>query len=367
MTEISKVLFLEEAESDKGRVGDIKSRAQTVVDGKLKSRSVKQRMALLLAAIALPFMSVACNSFSPIVNFSSPFAESSAMKEERNELLTDEQLKEANIRIVQTPDVELSLKRSVFDFAVFKDAVDGRLEELVVVLVDHPSLSWNAGRKLPKDIKEAYQVGIVNPYERSAKEWTSELNVEQLERAMASESENTSTIGLIVRFDGRYIYPPGSDLIDYMEKYSPGEAERLKRQSDALAPKLKNKVKDKVFIFIAVGGKRKPHPNQSYLSPSQFEEIPGAYGPNGYSNGTYRYTGSPTAGWVLRHESSHYVGGSFSRSEYDADTGMFESVEDAWKRRQNEDESGYPFVFKTAEGITTTKNIAKQDSGNPMV
>ncbi len=345
-------------------IAEVQSRAQGVVDRKLKSSRIKQKIVHTLVTLALPFMSAACNSFPSIVNLSNPFVESSEMKAQRNELLNEEQLKEANIGIVQTPGVKLSLKRSVFDFEVFKDASKGRLKELVVVLVDDSSLSWNAGKKLPKDIQEVYQTSLVNPYERSAKEWTQELNPEELKRAMTSEAEHISTLGTIIRFDGEFNDGPSTDLIDFMEKRSsPGEVKRLERK---IVASRDPKLKDKVFIFVAVGGKRKPYPNQSYLSPNQFQEIPGSH-PPGYTEGTYRYIGPTTAGQTLRHESEHYYNNphGISSSEYNADTGMFKSIEDAWKRKQEGDESGYPFVFETAEGVTITKNIAQQDPSNP--
>ncbi|HBQ50822.1 hypothetical protein A3B42_03295 [Candidatus Daviesbacteria bacterium RIFCSPLOWO2_01_FULL_38_10] len=278
--------------------------------------------------------------------------------------LTQQELEKAHIRIIPTPKVALYLRKGIFDFPLFEYARRGGLKEVVVVLVDHPSLSWNARDKLPEDIKPIYESGIVNPREKSAPEYKSKLNPQQLEQAIVSESENTTKTGTIIRLDYPYWYvnsSPVSDLL--MTKGFSGEAKRLKRGARLRS---NSELINKIFVFVAVGGKQEPSPDQSYLSPDQFSEIPGARGPSFYDEGTYRFIKPNTAGVILRHESSHYSSSS-TKPEYYADTEMFKFITRAWEKKQKGDTSGYAFVFVTNQGLTFTKKQNGPEEPNQSV
>jgi len=64
------------------------------------------------------------------------------------DILSPEELSASNIRINNTSETELYLRKEVFDFDLFKDAKEGKLDEVVITLVDDDSLSWNALGKI---------------------------------------------------------------------------------------------------------------------------------------------------------------------------------------------------------------------------
>lgn len=114
-----------------------------------------------------------------------------ALPKERifDDLLSDELLQAAHIRIIQAPGVKLRLRKGIFEFPVFQDAREGKLKELVVVLVDHPSLSWNASNKMPEDAKLAFQAHSLNPREAPEEYWQNKQEQEKIIHQLFQEQE----------------------------------------------------------------------------------------------------------------------------------------------------------------------------------
>lgn len=88
--------------------------------------------------------------------------------------LTSEELAENRIRIINSKDTELYLRNEVFDFDLFRDAKEGKIDEVVITLVDGDSLSWNAlgkvddefTRKLGQVISEDPDVYVEENYDK---------------------------------------------------------------------------------------------------------------------------------------------------------------------------------------------------------
>lgn len=76
-----------------------------------------------------------------------------------SDILTSEDLKKNRIRINNSKETELFLRKEIFDFDLFRDAKEGKIDEVIITLVDDDSLSWNALGKL--DDKFAQTLGQV--------------------------------------------------------------------------------------------------------------------------------------------------------------------------------------------------------------
>lgn len=317
--------------------------------------------------------------------------------------LTEEELQKAHIKIYQTSEVTLKVEKGIFDLPVFKDAADGKLKEVVVVLVDHPQMSWNASKKLPDDARLVWQAINIHPSEYPDEYWEkrqeytknmvkllkerlqiiqkqADLNTNPdlkyfyeglISREKISSSNYEQSLfflnkgredavgiaeemgiawpdgeiyGQIIRPDTDYDYFPTPSIQKRFQDF-PETAKRfqdLKKEHPELY--------GRVFIYLVVGGVQKPRPTQSYPKPEQFIERKDLSG----GDNRYKYY-IESAGPVLRHELGHYVTGSQSVDEYEADTKMFESIEGARNKKQKGDDSGYPFHFFTEEGETITK------------
>lgn len=85
--------------------------------------------------------------------------------------LTEEELRAANITIYQTPITQLYLRREALKIPIFQDAANGKLDGVVISLVDHDRLSWAAIDKLPDDARLIFQALESHPSEWSEKSW----------------------------------------------------------------------------------------------------------------------------------------------------------------------------------------------------
>lgn len=308
--------------------------------------------------------------------------------------LTEEELGKARIRIIQTDKVTLKVEKEIFNFPLFGDAKEGKIKEAVIVLVDHPSMSWNASRKLPEDARLVWQAVTPHPSEHSEKYWedkqkeakealemsetwvkedqekiekSTNPNLKNLDEKMLDrdkgllnyfqEAENAFSqgkeIGIqaveqwgrgypseviggqIIRLDTEYDYPQAPRIQRLFQEY-PLTAKRF-----TILKKEHPELEGKVFIYIAVGGDFKPNPAQSspYPNSRQFMELPKQ------SEDSLRYNTRRTAGLNLRHELGHYETDSPSAGEYGADTKMLESIKGGI----------YPFHFFTDGGETITQ------------
>ncbi|MBI2039737.1 hypothetical protein HYT18_01565 [Candidatus Microgenomates bacterium] len=96
-------------------------------------------------------------------------------REKFNDLLEPEQLRINGIRIYQTSRVKLYLREGIFDFPLFKDAKEGKIVGVNIVLVDHTSLSWNASEKLSEEARLVWQAFSVHPQEEPEDYWRSKI------------------------------------------------------------------------------------------------------------------------------------------------------------------------------------------------
>lgn len=118
----------------------------------------------------------------------------------------------------------------------------------------------------------------------------------------------------------------------------------------------------KTYLYVCVGNGKKPHPNQSFLGPDDFEVSEDDKKAFGYHVKVKRTMPSSTytPGFTLRHELGHYGNNpdqEFVEREAGADDFALQSLLNAWQKyQQNGDTSGYSFIFATPEGLTFTKN-----------
>ena len=107
-----------------------------------------------------------------------------------------------------------------------------------------------------------------------------------------------------------------------------------------------------------MGGSQEPNPSDSFIDPGRYVEADAfaADPQKTKEKGDYRFGVPNTAGTVTRHELFHITQEGFGSSEFDADTGGFESIVSAWQQfQQTGDTKGYSLVFVTKKGVTFTK------------
>lgn len=275
--------------------------------------------------------------------------------------LTEEELVNAHIRIIPTDDVKLHLRKGIFEFSLFRDAVEGKLDEAVIVLADN--LSWNATRKLPEDVRLVWDITHESPKEKyetklklykqilesdskafTLEEIASELDImtKNPSEWLRLESENVYSSGHFVR---------GRDIADNFSLQGWRDKNFFAQHPE---------FKKRVYIFLAVGEPLAPHPKQSYLNPEQIEEYATNKAP---VRRGYRFGYPRPAGFGLRHEIEHYEDDPYlgkTLSEYQVDTLAYDSFVRAWEEYQKTgDTSGYPFIFETKEGLIFTKHVDK--------
>jgi len=227
------------------------------------------------------------------------------------DLISEEELIKLRIRINQSPNTKLYLRQSALEFPLFKDAAAGYLNGVVISLVDADQVTTKSVAQLPPDARLIWEV----------------LNDAETKSYGEFLSDNT------------------------LSQKTP---EFLKNH-----PEFTNKI----FIYLAVGGKSQPNPKDSYPDPQWFQDHKVLLSP-------YRFQTSFSGnlrGFVLRHEIYHYGNESFDLSyiltERKADTLAFESIAQAWKKyKETGDSSGYSFVFVNKEGIMITANLKDQEA-----
>lgn len=324
-----------------------------------------------------------------------------------DDVLTPEQLKQANIRIIDSPKTKLHLREGALkDFKIFRDAAKGQLDEVVIVLTDHPVLSWKASESMPQEARDIYQALHYSPGERELEDYFLDLK---------GHEDQIKYWKSILKSNGPFPKPaPGSEIpgaaylsdatkvtehIRELEealaklraqgapKLTPEEIETQKNSGDALGEichssgitassairsgrnerivkaRERYDLKNKIYIFMAVGGQSEPHPSQSFPSPHDIQSgtFAGTYGRT-----TYIFNhGRDRPGFVARHELAHYENaqtdnyGSYVNfyDETKADALAFASIVDAHNKGQEEgDNSGYSIIFVNKYGATYTKD-----------
>lgn len=104
------------------------------------------------------------------------------------DVLSEEELKGAGITIYQTEDTQLYLRRDVFDLPLFRDVKGGKLEGVVISLVDSDALSWNSVSKLPLDARSVWLAQQLHPSEYPEKYWQ---DLDKYENDMVAYDRNS--------------------------------------------------------------------------------------------------------------------------------------------------------------------------------
>ena len=284
-------------------------------------------------------------------------------KELPNDVLTEKELRQANIQIYNTQKIKLYLRRNVFEFPLFEDAASGKIAGVNVVLVDNGTISWNASQKIAEDARLVYQHIKSSPEQ----EWLSEKErlqqhlqdlrnqTQSLQEQTQQDTEKTEKeLGNHVKNKDQWIQQiaENNGILGYFVHIKP-EDSNIQTLIEK-HPELKNKV----YIFVAVGDGVKPNPQQSFVTPEVFEknEITkqkiNVYWIRRFIGGELE----KMPGTTLRHEIGHYDQSDLANSEFEADTRAYKSFVDAWdKFKETGDTSGYPFVFETDKGLTFTR------------
>lgn len=226
------------------------------------------------------------------------------------DILTYKQLEEAHIRIPENSEVKLFLRESALNLPLFKDAKEGLLDEVVIVLVNAPYINKETLETLPDDLKEPI-----------------------IESALLQESKHI--YGTYINF---------KHLLESDKRYQ--------------------KFKNKIFIHLAIGGNRTPKPEQSFPSPASLEKSATKIDPE-HPLWSYRFHPN-TPGFALWHEVKHYEqpflrkpGRGGESQEYDTDTLAYENIAQASQKFiYTGDSSDFPFVFVTKEGADPVSETA---------
>ena len=87
------------------------------------------------------------------------------------DILTNKELAQNNIKIYQTAETQLYLRKSALEIPILKDAAEGKIPGVVISLVDHDRLSWSALDRLPPDARSVAQAMNYHPSEWSNDYW----------------------------------------------------------------------------------------------------------------------------------------------------------------------------------------------------
>lgn len=308
----------------------------------------------------------------------------------------DSPLIAANIRIYPTPNVQLYLRRSALDIPLFKDAQAGTFNHVSIVLVD-------SERLFPQDVFQntpAEGLGLYRVYRRLFEEEVKpkqEKRIESLEQWI-EENEGKWLRGEIEEDMYRTVKNYYKEELMKGRKRLSGfdaplgifmDGRTYKEEAPQFLEGESEDLSSSIAIYMVVGGKMKPHPDQSYPSREKFPDRDDVDSFISAIVGDYRVKSeSVTAGFVIHHEVAHYetnhVANLLGSSEYQTDTKALDRIgqakrdlEDAKKRKRIVNSSGstsllprisnsYPFIFVTNEGLIITKNL-NTDSGERKV
>lgn len=293
--------------------------------------------------------------------------------------ISEKELSRANIRIFQSPAVQLYLTESAFEIPLFRDAKAGEIKKVNIVLVDAENLEEsNVFEKTPKEAQGHFRIfrkrveNEVQILQKLIAFFENTLN--ELRQNKKPGSEN-----LIIDFEKQTrdlqdriqaINAPLGIFIDGRE-YKRFKPELLQNEPEELA--------ETITIYVAVGGRFKPKTDQSYPSRKQFpdrDDNQNQFVPKLPDD--YRVKEEyVTAGFILHHEVSHYEIASGSFAEYQTDTRTLERIDRASQSFQetqrlnylspasaNRVSTSYPFIFVTDEGIIVTKINTRDDDSN---
>ncbi len=234
-----------------------------------------------------------------------------------SDVLSEETLKRAKIKIYQAPEIKLYLRESALQFPLFQDAAKGKLDQVVIVLVDHPKIDTDASQGLKEDAK---------------------VLIQQVLNYSQGTIDRRNVLGLMLS---------GRSLVN-------GVGPEFLKENPQFA--------NKVYIYLAVGGDLKPDPGESFPNPHQFEKHKSSLlGSIAYD----RKSMTKSRGFVLNHEIHHYNPLGDAHGELATDLLTVDHIAGAWRKYQETgDTAGYPFVFVTNKGITITADLHQNQVNN---
>lgn len=380
-----------------------------------------------------------------------------------DDVLTEKELKEANITIYKTKDVKLYLRKSAIEIPGFKDSAKGKNGGIVIALIDSDAITWGAVDQLPPDAKSFWQALHIHPDDFTDDYWNQYFKLkkeevskrignynQQLEDISSGKEETKiqETINLYEKLisdaeaqgedsqeDREHLLwwqerkercKNGELEIDIkswrdtaqedLERTKEFEKDPKKRKDfilesstwgqlldqqtleetiqteniqDPLDPYYQSPVSmkhpqarythiknnhpewiGKTFIYLCVGGRRKPHPDQSYQGPNDYEVNLQDKKEVGYHVIPKDPDMDYPPGYVLRHEIGHYgtTHKPHVEKEARADEFAFQSLGNAWRKYyRTGDNSGYSFIFATKEGLTFTRNFEPDKTPTPAI
>lgn len=279
-----------------------------------------------------------------------PEFSSEAQERSPNDVLTEQELEKAHIKIYQTPDTKLFLRRSAFELPLFRDAKNGKLNRVAIVLVDDDGIGWKTSETFPQEARQVWQMS-----KSPTQKWFDRKS--ELEKQVKAQETSGNPMLVVSKSKLKY-------HLDNRDDWVRREAERKEFvagliQGWQIAQARPDFIKDhpelakSAFVFVAVGGYLAPKPENSYPQPNQLD-----YSPPDPANSTdgksYLIGGFSTNLYSLRHEISHYNDPESRVLDSAADTRLMDSISRAWERySQRGDPSGYPFVFVNSYGTTS--------------
>ena len=326
-------------------------------------------------------------------------SEKETIAEEKIEgCLTRKELSECGIRIFQTDQVKLGIRKSAFRKGeIFERFQAGEKERLDIVLLPggavvkdflighdfdeirprfrgaHSINFWDKNRKASPNYSERLE-----KIEKEIQTLKQELDRNKRENK-GQEVKNLEE-RIMNELLSKYILTQYSlDLPEqipagvYLQKtvfnnpvilVAVGE-EEFNVESAVIWVDSSGKFQIQIGPSHVISENRIPQIKDSHPNPSAFEKLKPGTTRQGY------LIGGVTAGVTLRHEASHYVlidknsGKESNYSEKDTDLLVMKSITKAfekWKKSKKTDSSGYHFVFKTPQGLVYTEAEKEQDN-----
>lgn len=246
------------------------------------------------------------------------------------DVLSDEELKKKHITINNSQSTKLYLRKEALNFPIFRDSGKIGFDGVVITLVDSPTVSWNSADTMPEDAKKIFREEYDPEDDRkqireTIKRYDRKLDDLDKEKTRAVEASHWREVYEEIIKDYQ------NNLDNVLETGGP---------LGIIMDKRRWFQGGKIYIFLAVGGHQKPNPKHSYLDPY------GGYPPDD------KYAFVLPAGYVIRHELSHYGHPDESEADILAANSLVDALE---KYKKTGDSSGYAFVFVNDRGITITR------------
>lgn len=274
----------------------------------------------------------------------------SEIRAEQDKIMTGEDLEKAHIHIFNTNKNQLQLKKSVINnIDLFKDAKDGKISEVDIVLLD--GTMDLATIKVPEIADHA--LGFIDPMRRQSDKMVGNLPI-----GINSSEVRPDTTNRI----GQYISFADKELNTLKMQALLGNTDAQKEYD--LKQSLINsdsQLQNRVFIFLAMGvDKGMLSPDKSYPQPEKIAtrdgheqerptDNPDQEGPHPYSMSSDYMININNAGMSVAalHEVLHYK----SYDEGATDRRAYWAVKEAFdKQIKTGSSEDYGFIFKTPQG-----------------